>query len=441
MLQIIKKVYRSLPPWVTAPVRYIPDGLLFGKSFRRCVPRIDTACLGENIKRTLDYAREHTAWGRETIPEKIVAEEAEDALKTLPIIGSLDINSDLERYVSDEVTNFNSYTATTGMNKIPTVVRLSNVSYGIEWRHILDIWGRGGYCRRKDLKLTFRSYQFNRGPLFRRDPIYNELSVDPAQQNDENFSAFLHLLRKEHVTCIHGYPTFLKLFMERLREHNEKYPVREIMLGSEGCDVSFKKELQDFFGARILSWYGMTEKVTLAYDEFATGQFVVYTSYGYPWVINPDSEGIGEIVGTTFVNMATPLFNYKTGDFGRIVKKENRIYIESIQGRSGKDFIWLDAQTKFPATPVGFPDCVQRMFVFFQIVQEEYGKIHIRVLPVAGKQKQIVQLQGEILKDVQRQLPGIEISLVWVNRDCDLERSHRGKLMKMVQKLKGQSHV
>ncbi|MBQ2616014.1 MAG: AMP-binding protein, partial [Synergistaceae bacterium] len=369
MLQIVKKIYRSLPPWMSAPVRYIPDGLLFGKSFRRCLPRIDTACLGENIKRTLDYTRKHTVWGREVIPEKIVAEEAEGVLSELPTIGSEDLNADGARFVSDEVTRFNSYWSTTGMTKVPTSVCLANSAYGLEWAHMLHIWRLGGYRRRRDCKLTFRGNRFGDGELLRRDPIYNEVSVDSFQVTDKTFRRFLDLVKKERISCIHGYPTLIKMFMDRLVATGEKFPVREIMLASEGASVELKKELADFFGARVLSWYGLTEKVVLAYDEFADGRFVNFTSYGYPRVVNPDANGIGEIVGTTFVNLAMPLVNYRTGDCGRIVRDGERIYIEKLEGRSNKDFIYEAPEIKYSLTAIDVPGEVYRKMLFFQVVQ------------------------------------------------------------------------
>ena len=76
MLQQLKNIYRALPPWVTAPVKYVPNGVLFGKSFRTCRPRTDLDCLGVNLKTALDYAREHTVWGREHIPANVTAVDA-----------------------------------------------------------------------------------------------------------------------------------------------------------------------------------------------------------------------------------------------------------------------------------------------------------------------------------------------------------------------------
>ena len=54
----IKELYRSLPPWMTAFVKYVPDSVLFGRGYRGCVPTYDVGVIPANVKRVLDYSRE-----------------------------------------------------------------------------------------------------------------------------------------------------------------------------------------------------------------------------------------------------------------------------------------------------------------------------------------------------------------------------------------------
>lgn len=435
LLQEIKNIYRSLPPWVTAPVKYIPDGMLFGASFRRCVPQMDVECLGANLKVALDYAREHTVWGRENIPEQIAAEDTENVLADLPCVTSAELAADPRRFVSDEATDVNSYETTTGgSGRNPTTIRLSNASYGIEWKHMLDIWKRGGYSRQKDVKLTFRGYHLKPGELVRRDPIYNELSVDPFQLNDGNFGKLLGRIEGAGVTCLHGYPSLIRMFMERLKACGRCLPVREIMLGSEGASAGLKEELAEFFAAKVISWYGLSEKVVLAFDERARGRFVNYNSYGYPRIVDAGEDGVGEIVGTTFVNKAMPLVNFCTGDYGRIVRENGQLIIEALQGRWGKDFVYRTVVEKIPTSAINLHGQVQAKIVFYQIVQNEYGRVLVRVLPKKGFAPN--EARREMLQELSERLKGFEIDCQVVASDADFERSIRGKLIMLVQNLK-----
>lgn len=434
-LQSIKDMYRALPPWLTAAVKYIPDGLLFGKSFRSCLPRTDLDCLGGNLKVALDFAREHTIWGRENIPGRIVVDDAEKVVADLPVVSSQDISAEPDKFVSDLATDFNSYWTTTGMTKLPTHVKLSNSAYGVEWKHMLRIWELGGYNRHRDLKLTFRGYKFKQGEYVRFDPIYNELSVDAFQVNNETFPEFMAKVRRCKIACIHGYPTLIKMFKERLESRGETFNVQEIMLASEGATVELKQEFAEFFHARVISWYGLTEKVVLAYDELANGRFVNFTSYGYPRVVDSDANGVGEIVGTTFVNPAMPLVNYRTGDFGRVVREENRIVIESLQGRSAKDFVYESPEVKYSLTAIGAPDEVYRKMLFFQVIQHRYAEIEVLLLIRKEWQHEGPALLEQMRKSYEANLPRFKLTFRLVDDDAQMERSGRGKLRKLVQDL------
>lgn len=433
-LQKIKNVYRALPPWMTAGVRIVPDGMLFGKSYRECRPSIVVADVGRKLKVALDYAREHTEWGREHVMEDVRAENAMEIIRELPVVGSEELAAEPGRFVSDEATEFNSYWTTTGgSGRNPTSVRLSNASYGIEWKHMHDIWS-SEYLRRRDLKLTFRGYHLRDGELVRFDPIYNELSVDPFQMNDYNFRCFLRQVRRYKVSCLHGYPSLISLFMERLKSIGETFHVKLIFLGSEGASVELKRQLSSFFDAKVISWYGQTEKVVLAYDADATGRFVNFSSYGYPWILNPDDNGIGEIIGTTFVNKAMPLVNYRTGDYGRIVYEDDKIVLENIQGRWGKDFVYRMKDDKIPTSAINLHDGIQQKILFYQIVQNEYGKIEVKVLPKNGLAPE--SICNELAGELAARLKGFEINCSAVKSDKDFVRSTRGKMIMLVQNIK-----
>lgn len=439
LLQKIKNLYRTLPPWMTAGVRFIPDRMLFGKSYRECRTSVAVQDVQRKLKTVLDYVREHTSWGREYVPAEIQEDSALQILRSMPVVSSEDLSASPELFVSSEATDFNSYWTTTGgSGRNPTSIRLSNVSYGIEWKHMHAIWGRG-YLRRRNLKLTFRGYHLKEGELLRFDPIYNELSVDPFQLNEANFREFLEKVRRYRVSCLHGYPSLISLFMERLKSIGEMLQVKLIFLGSEGASVQLKRELSEFFDARVISWYGQTEKVVLAYDADSTGRFVNFSSYGYPWILNPDENGVGEIVGTTFVNKAMPLVNFRTGDYGRIKHVEQEdgskvLMIDQLQGRWGKDFVYRTKLEKIPTSAINLHAGIQGQIVFYQITQFDFGKISVKVLPRGGANPDLIcqELKGELCE----RLKGFEVSCEAVKSDEEFVRSVRGKMIMLVQNLK-----
>lgn len=439
LLQTVKTVYRGLPPWSTAWLRFVPDEVLFGKGYRTTAPSVDLTLVGPNLKKALDYSRAHTAWGRENVPEKIDADEADALIQTLPTVTSDELAAEPERFVSDTATANNSYWTTTGgTGRKPTGICLSNASYGMEWKHIHAIWGVD-YSRRNDMKLTFRGYRLKEGELVRFDPIYNELSVDSFQMNERNFNLFLRKVRGYRVNCLHGYPSLIALFMERLRAAGETFDVGLVFLGSEGASPNWKRQIGEFFHAKVLSWYGLSEKVVLAYNTDMSDKFVNFSSYGYPWIRYPDEDGVGEIVGTTFVNEAMPLVNYRTGDYGRIRRQRlddgrEVLVLDSLHGRWGKDFVYRTSREKIPTSAINLHSGIQRKIVFYQLVQEEFGRLLVKVLPKEGCSASAVC--AELESELSAKLKGFEISCRAVKRDQEFQRSARGKLMMLVQSVK-----
>ncbi len=436
MLSQLKSLYRSLPPFMTGCLRYVSDGIIFGKSYRECITSTSVNGVDVSVKRALDYAREHTEWGRIHVPKVVEPGNAVATMKSLPVVSAEELRAEARQFVSDQVRKYNSYWTTTGeTGRNPTNVCLSNQSYGIEWAHMLNIWCQGGYDRRKDRKLTLRGYHFRPGEVLRLDPIYNEVGLDSFQLTDENFISVVDRISRYGIKCIHGYPTLICSFMERLRAHGLSMRVREIMLASEGCTPEKKLELSNFFSAKVLSWYGLTEKVVLAYDSDATGRFKVFTSYGIPWVYNPDASGVGEIVGTTFVNWAMPLVNYRTGDYGRVVCDGDALYIENLQGRSGKDFVLETKDIKYPVTAINLPGEVQDKIVFYQIVQNEYARIEVLALPRVEFMGKADVVREELCREIKARLSHFDVSVRIVNDESAFDRSKRGKFRMIVQNI------
>lgn len=120
--------------------------------------------------------------------------------------------------------------------------------------------------------------------------------------------------------------------------------------------------------------YGQTEKVTFAADIEADGMHRVYTSYGYPRVVD------GEIIATSFVNRAMPLINYQTGDGAEIIEDEHYLYLKNPSSRRGKDFVYLTKDKKIPLTLLAMHTDVENEILYYQFHQKEFEKIEIRLL-------------------------------------------------------------
>lgn len=435
MLYFFKKVYDTLPKERLKFLKYLPDRVLYGSSYFESFPKVtfDKRVLDKNLYETLLYAKRNTQFGNEYIPNNITPQNAREVLEDMPVITSLDISINPEYYISKEYKAKNSYFASTGgtgTGRNPTKVLLSNESFGIEWAHIHHMWLTLGYDKKKDLKLTLREKNLKGDKLLEYNPIYNEIVVDPFKIKDGNIKKFIEEIRGFDFTFIHGYPSFVKEFMIYFEKYGYRPKVKGVLLGSEGATVEEKREISDFFEAQVLHWYGLTEKVALAADFTNENIYKVYTSYGYPRIVN------GELVATTFVNRAMPLINYKTGDGAEVFEDEESIYIKNLKGREGKDFIYVDESKKIPILCVTLASEINDKILFYQTIQNEFGKIEIRLLPKPGERDSLNYIIEKLGTDATTMKDsGLKIDFKLVT-EKDIQRSHRGKLIQLIQNLK-----
>ena len=438
MLDKVKKIYTFFPVDNLRFIKYIPDILLFGKSFNQFKSQIryNIKYFDEGLLKTLNYSAFHTKYGKKYIPKTINKEDVHKIVQDLPSISSSDLSNNIEFYISDEYSSRNSYYATTGgTGRNPTTILLSNESYGIEWAHILNIWSITGYNKKKDIKLTLRGNVIEGNKYYKYNPIYNEIVANTYLMNKSNFSVFIALMLKYKIKYIHGYPSLIKEFYEYCKMYNTKFKLNGIFLGSEGVEINEKIELSQYFDTKVISWYGQTEKIILASNIDSENIFKVFSSYGYPRILNPDENGFGEIIGTSFVNKALPLINYRTGDYGKILQKDDALHLYDIKGRWGKDYVYVNKQKKIPTASINLHSLIQSEILFYQIHQIEYGKLTIKILPKENTKLSHKEIIDVFVSDMKIKLSDFYVDYRIVKSESEIKKSFRGKMIMLVQEL------
>ncbi len=168
--------------------------------------------------------------------------------------------------------------------------------------------------------------------------------------------------------------------------------------------------------------------MALAVDVDANDMFKVYTSYGYPRVVD------GELVATSFVNRALPLINYKMGDGAEIIEDDKYIYIKNLKGRWGKDFVYLDKTKKIPTASINLHSKIQDEILFYQIHQKEFRKIDIKILQKVTSSMTEDKLLEVFGSEMRENLKDFEINVQLVDED-KIQKSHRGKMILLVQEI------
>ncbi|MDE5421918.1 hypothetical protein L3073_06835 [Ancylomarina sp. DW003] len=436
MLDKIKGLYHQLPKERLRFLRNIPNRMLYGKSYSKTMISYDNNIIKTNLFEILQYSKANTHHGRKYIPKKFNKNDVFGVLKDLPFVTSNDISENIDFYTSKEYSSLNSYqTSTGGTGRNPTPILLSNESYGIEWAHMHSIWGEANYRRKNCPKLTLRGTVIKNGKLFEYNPIYNEYVVNTYLMCANNIHIILDLIRKYNIRYIHGYPSLVKEFTSYLETIGESIILDAVFLGSEGISTADKSELANFFKAKIISWYGQTEKIILASDCLGHNKYKVFSSYGYPSVTDKDESGFGELIGTTFVNKALPLINYKTGDYARVEVEGNNIYLTDVQGRWGKDFIYVSLNKRVPTSSINLHSSIQKEILFYQIIQDKFGEVNIKILLKKDTKFTNERIIDMFKSDFKVKLADFTVSYEIVLNPESIVRSTRGKMIMLVQNL------
>ncbi|MFB6320383.1 hypothetical protein [Saccharicrinis sp. FJH54] len=141
----------------------------------------------------------------------------------------------------------------------------------------------------------------------------------------ENVKIILEAIRQYNAPILHVYPSSVYLLAKIIKDNQLtlSHHFKLIALSSEPLMQHQKNLIKDVFHTNLSHWYGHTEKAVLAGYCEKEDTFHIYPQYGITEILNSDGSPTpagktGEIVGTSFWNLATPFVRYKTQDFAEV---------------------------------------------------------------------------------------------------------------------------
>jgi phenylacetate-CoA ligase len=173
----------------------------------------------------------------------------------------------------------------------------------------------------------------------------------------------LEIMRHYHTTVVCGTPSYLHRLTEEGRQLTDlrRLGVHMFFLGAEAWSESFRRYLQDSWGALAYDSYGMTEMGFVGGGECRVqdGMHVV-TSLIFEVIdpltgrnLEPGEEG--ELVVTTLEREAMPLIRYRTGDIAALLPQERcpcgipTARISRIKGRNDDMICMGTGENFYPA--------------------------------------------------------------------------------------------
>jgi len=153
-------------------------------------------------------------------------------------------------------------------------------------------------------------------PYWRMNRFENLLMCSSYHLSERNAPFYLDAIARFDPVIIQAYPSsigYLANYLEATDGYYSGKSLKGIVTSSESVPEDMRSTIEKRFGCLVFDWYGQYERVA-AIGTCEHGRYHVISDYSFVEFV-PTSDGLYEIVGTSFNNDAMPLIRYRTGDF------------------------------------------------------------------------------------------------------------------------------
>jgi phenylacetate-CoA ligase len=365
----------------------------------------------KELRRTLHHANAYCPYYQEIFararfrPEQLRTFED---LEACPFLEKADLLEHRERMVSSAFpARSRLFITTGGSTGVPVGFYLQKgISRPKEQAFLETMWKRGGYQDGARLALL-RGYVTSskaEGRIASYDATRNWLLLSSYHLTLERVPSYVAELEKFRPELLYVYPSAALQLAEYMTQSGIEWriPLKGILCGSERITLPQKRILEKVFKCRAFSWYGHSERVVLAAEGRRSDFLYFVPQYGYVEFGPRNPDGLQEIIGTSFHNLAMPLIRYRTGDYARVVERENNLEyawpaVFEIAGRE-QEFLVSATGRKISLTAFNMHDDVFEGLFAVQFYQEEPGRAEFRFIPGPHFEPARIQLINESIR-------------------------------------------
>lgn len=375
-----------------------------------------------------------------------------DSLETFhkyPVINKSIITESFPELINPKLESKKISSNTGGSSGTPMELYLEkNISRPKEKAHFNWYWGQYGY-KHHDKTLMVRGLPLAYNRTFEYNTIDNILNVSCYNINEDNIHIVIQKINHFKPKFIHAYPSSLKILTSLLENHKDSLncSIKSIFLGSEHLAENDREYFEGFYSAKVVNWYGHSERLIHGGNCPYSNEFHFYPFYGFIELLDENNKSItqpgkeGRIVATGYDNRVNPFIRYDTGDMGVLSKRTEckcgfrGTTLSKISGRD-QDIIILSDNTNVSLTAFIFGQHLEafKRIREMQVIQHDIGKIEIKIVKsynfTVDDEKSVVQT---LLKSVNNK---VDINISYTD---SIPKTHRGKNIFFVSRLKNSS--
>lgn len=436
MLAIAKRMYEASPEALRALIWRAPQpfqlapGYVKTRSALRKLAAMSSDEAAQSQKMLLAGA---LIWALETVPfyshelggvlnREDIKEDPFGCLAQFPVIDKNTLRAHSSELISTRVPQRRRYLATTGGSTgAPLEIWLSNNVWAREWAFVYDLLSKHGVSE-GDVRVSLRGVRrLGAKPgMMENNPVYKEIRVSPFHLTASSIDELSQMFVRRKPVFIHGYPSAVRDLLALLGDRARQVlsSVKLVLLVSENLPYSEIVNIESSIDAKVLSFYGHSERACFAEWVPAYGEWRPNSLYGVVEILG------ARIVATGFINKAMPLVRYDTGDMVGGYRDHGVVGVgdgfRSIEGRWTHDFLVGKSGQRITMTALNTHIPEMRSVRKFQFVQGEVGKATLRV--VMGATENAASVVSAVLNEFNEKCQGELIFNVQVVDDIPLSR-------------------
>ena len=285
---------------------------------------------------------------------------------------------------------------------------------------------------------TIVSPESNTPPFWRVNRAWNNYLFSSYHLSTKNIKYYVKKMKKIQPYYIDSYPSSIYAIAKYMHENNiDGIEPKAIITSSETLFDSQREIIEKVFNCPVFDQYGCAEQVVFI-SQCEKGYYHVHLEYGIVEFLREDGSTAepGEnarLICTGFTNKAMPLIRYDIGDTGILSNKKcicgrNYPVIEKIVGRTDDILVTKEGRQVGRLDPVfkGLQTIKEA-----QIIQEDYDKIILKIVPGVGYKNSDIQ---NVIWELKKRLG--ENSEIIVKKVVEIPRSANGKFRAVISNVK-----
>lgn len=409
-----RAIYERLPESVRSVVgalaRLLPSRLRYGKLFTQSLREIkgmEFATRSEHefaqerlLGRLVAHAARSPYW-REVFVQAGLPNgpRSVDELIRLPLLDKETVRMNHGAMVTEGGSaSRRKWVTTGGTSGRPLGLWIDKDASVRDWAFVINAWSRVGF-KLDEKRVVLRGRRLGEGArrkLFNYEPLRRELYVSTFDLDTDHLPRIRRVVRGFKSRYIHGYPSAMEVLGRSFRDADEATPPLQALLAvSENLYPGQRELLEQLYGSRVFSLYGMTEKGGFAAECEQSTELHVEPLYGYVELIDEqgcritDADIRGEITVTGFLSLSMPLIRYRTGDFGSWSSGEcacgrQHQRLRRIDGRWTQEYLVTNSGSRISMTALNVHSSVFDSVRRLQFLQEAPGVVTLLIEPTGN---------------------------------------------------------